>query len=157
MEVFTELLFGSTIAFTLFLLFVFGLYILLVFALTSMIKKLNMKGAWMIWIPILNFYLIGKIAFENKIIPWLIPIFYILSRKSTASVNNRIINSTSFAPSYLTNTFNFLFALLLIVSLFKVYNKFSDQAIVMTIFTVLSCGILAPVFLFAIRNKEVRA
>ena len=40
--------------------------------------------------------------------------------------------------------------------LVTVYKKFSDKAGVMTVFTVLTGGGIAPIFIFAIRNNELR-
>lgn len=52
--------------------------------------------------------------------------------------------------------FSFALSILTAISLYKIYSKVSDKAVLMTVFTVLSLGLLTPIFLFSIRNNEVK-
>ena len=116
--------------------------------LMKITKKLGEEGSWMAWVPIFNFYLIGKLAF-TKIIGLSIVILTVIF-----SIN--IITEMSMLSEQLTTMILYAVGILLLFSLHKIYSKFSDKANIMLGFTVLSGGLLASIFLFAIRNNEIR-
>lgn len=127
------------------------LYILGSLGLMQITDKLGSKGAWMAWLPLFNVYLLGKLAF-NKGIGWILVILTILSGDMKKTVN---IDGITYVKTHTSSLFSLILAIMTFVVLHKIYKKFSTKANLMTLFTVLSCGILAPIFLFAIRNNEV--
>jgi hypothetical protein len=115
------------------------LYILGSIGLMKIADKLGEKKSWIAWVPVLNLYLIGKLGFSN-VVGWLMIALGILS--GNRDTNNSI--------------FSFALSILTAISLYKIYSKVSDKAVLMTVFTVLSLGLLTPIFLFSIRNNEVK-
>jgi hypothetical protein len=132
------------------------LYILGSLGLAGITKNVNEKGGWMAWFPIFNFYLIGKLGF-SKVVGWAMVVLSFLSSKSTTTVNGVSVTTGTILPTQLASIASFALFILLIVSLFKIYSKVSEKAVVMIICTVLSFGLLAPIFLFAIRKNEAIA
>jgi len=134
--------------------FMIFLYIMLLISyvfsgigLMKITKKLGEKGSWMAWVPIFNFYLIGKLAFTKTIG------FIIVILTSICLIN--IITEMSMLSEQLNSIVSYALGILLLFSLHKIYSKFSDKSNMMLGFTVLSGGLLASIFLFAIRNNEV--
>ena len=126
-------------------------YIFESIAIMSMSKNLGYKAIYTSWIPFYNKYLLGKIA-ENKVLGGI------------AAISNIIITGVGIY-CYIQNEFQpiifliFLTCVLIgfildIVISHKIYvkaiNKYGD---ILTIFSVLTLGLLRPIFLFIIRNK----
>ena len=146
-----------------FIMFIFivviVLYVLGGIGLMRIADKQNIKGVWMAWIPFFNLRLIGKLAVENKFAQWLLLVLALLGAEFTSSVIVNGVTTTKNVialPSPIREIFVFSALIVGIVYLYKIYNKLSDKAVIMIVFTILTCGLLAPIFLFAIRNNEVR-
>lgn len=133
----------------------FTLYIFGSIGLMAIAKKLNITGGWMAWLPIFNFYLLGKVAF-NKGAGWFLAISGLLSGNYNLTVNDEQVASSPILPAPLNSFLSLAFVVFLFTSLYKVYNKFSDKAGIMTVTSVLTFGLLSPIYLFAIRNNDVR-
>lgn len=131
-------------------------YILACLGLMKITEKVGETGGWMAWFPIFNVFLIGKLGF-NKIMGWAFVALSFASAQVSSTVNGETVYSGALLPHPLDSIASFVFAILLIASFHKIYSKMSEKAVIMTVFTVLSFGLLAPIFLFAIRNNEVRA
>lgn len=147
-----------------FALILISFYLLKSLAIMKMAQKMEIKNSWLAFVPFARYYTYGKIAFTGramailflclsvvfkllrfwKCFAYVAPAFYrdniaLFSLISTAIiVLERICAVVAFYASY------------------RIFKKFSDKAVVMTIFTVLSCGLLTPIFLFAIRNNELK-
>ncbi len=128
-------------------------YIFCAIGLIKMSKKLNEKGSWMAWFPIFNSYLLGKIAW-TKCLGWTMLILTILTSGISLVVNNIIILSITLSNNLLI-ILCVILSLLTLASLFKLYKLFSKKYIALIIFTILSCGLLSPIFIFAIRKNEL--
>ncbi|MDD2377072.1 MAG: hypothetical protein PHD15_06400 [Clostridia bacterium] len=137
-----------------FAMFIIVLYILSGIGLMGITNKLGQKGSWMAWVPIFNFYLIGKLGF-TKIIGWIIVVLIFLGSSYSSTING-VTTTGTILPAPFNAIAGCIFAALLLISIFRIYSKVSEKSIFMMIFTVLSFGLLAPVFLFAIRNNDVR-
>lgn len=133
----------------------FTLYILGSIGLMGIAKKLNITGGWMAWIPIFSFYLLGKIAY-NKGAGWFLAISGLLSGNYNMTINDEQVASSPILPAPLNTFVSLAFVVFLFTSLHKVYDRMSDKAVIMTVTTVLTFGLLSPIYLFAIRNNEVR-
>jgi len=107
----------------------------------------------MAWLPVFNMYLLGKIAI-SKLFGWCLVLAIFLSSTYTTTING-VVSQGSILPDPFSKIASYVFALLVLVSLYKIYSKLSSKAVIMTLFTVLTCGLLAPIFLFAIRNNQV--
>lgn len=122
-------------------------------SIMCMEKQLQYKHKFIAWIPFYNKYLLGTIA-GNKAIGIISCILSFVS----------ILLSTCF---YIYQKLEIILFIILIISIIvkfildtimshKIYkeraNKYSD---ILTIFTILSFGLLRPIFLFIVRNKPV--
>ncbi len=144
-----------------FLLMAFILYILKGVAVMKMAKKMGIKNSGLAFVPIINSYILGKMAFEDKVMPYLFLGFNIFSFLFGSMFSSTILavfggSSLNSAELSMLSTLQAVHMVFAYYLLYKVYKKFSDKAVVMTVFTVLSCGILQPIFLFAIRNNELK-
>ena len=137
-----------------FAIFIIVLYILSGIGLMGITNKLGQRGSWMAWVPIFNFYLMGKLAF-TKIIGWITVALVFFSSSYSSTINGETTTGT-ILPAPFDTIAGYILAALLLTSIYKIYNKVSEKAVVMMLFTVLSFGLLTPVFLFAIRNNDVR-
>jgi len=139
-----------------FLVILFVLYILGSIGLAGITKNVNEKGAWMAWFPLFSFYLIGKLGF-SKVVGWVMVVLSILGSSHSSTVGGKTVTVGTILPTQYASIASFALVILLIVSLFKIYSRVSERAVAMIICTVLSFGLLAPIFLFAIRKNEVIA
>lgn len=143
-----------------FLLVILGIilvfYILGSLGLMGIANKTETKGGWMAWLPIFNFYLMGKLAF-GKAMGWVLVVLSFLGGTSTLEIGGETVFSGSILPAPFNTIASIALLVLMIASLYKIYTRMSDKAVVMTVFTVLSLGLLTPIFLFAIRKNNVIA
>jgi len=134
---------------------IIALYVFYAYGLMKIAKKNDVRGSWMAWIPIFNFYLMGKMAF-NKGIGWCMVILSLLGGTGEVTINDQVIASGSILSAPYNSWASMAFLILLLISLYRIYEKMSEKAVVMIIMTILSLGLLTPIFLFAIRNNEVK-
>lgn len=127
--------------FLLFFIIFIILYVLGGLGLMNIAKKNNEEYSWLAWIPFANVYLIGKIAID-KTVGWALAVL-------------TFIGSDIISLGALNSLSQFAGAVLLFYSVHKIYKSRSDNAVIMTVFSVLTFGFLIPIFLFAIRNNEV--
>lgn len=157
MEVFIKSIFENTftvIAETIFLVFIIAFVFLLILHIFGAIglKKIadkKEKGkSWIAFIPILNSFLIGILAFKKRIMAYL---FLILSLLSTLYIADlyKVLPEIAIV-AILVITF-----IMLLMSLFNIYKSLSNKYIVMFIFTLLTVGLISPFLLFAIRKNNL--
>lgn len=104
------------------------------------------------WIPIANIYLLAKVGFNDSKVKWGVLGMIFISGTVTTNVNGEQTVHT-ILPNPINTIISIALAIFLLVALYNIYDKKSDHAIIMTVLTVLSGGILAPIFLYAIRNR----
>lgn len=123
------------------------------FALMRMSQKVGEKLPILAWIPGYNKYLLGKLAGSKSfgIVLAIVNLFTIAMGlycyfAKTSKIEHFGIFLLSVAIGFLLDN---------IVS-HKLYKKVTQKyADILTVFSVLSLGMLRPVFLFAIRNKQI--
>ncbi len=128
-------------------------------------KRMGIKHRWLSLVPIADSYIFGKVAFKGNVMPFsflglniistLISIFaqyFFLS--SIFSGGNLDLSLCNFTLNI--NIFRLLYTILKYDGAYQIYKKLSDKAVMMTVFTVLTFGLLEPIFLFAIRNNEFK-
>ncbi len=138
-------------------------YVLKGVGVMKMAKKSGIKNGGLIFVPIIGDYILYKLAFENNIMPILLLAFNIgfglfLDMNSSSILWSLQIGTFPFGDINIT-------AIILLVlctvfayyTFYKVYKKFSNKAVLLTVFTVITFGLLSPIFLFAIRNNELRS
>jgi hypothetical protein len=141
-----ELLVGYGIVFFI-VVFVFGLvgHLLMGFAYLSMTKQLGISNGWLAFIPFANVYIQGEVVSEK------------LNNKGGLTFLLAMIATLILgAIPIIGIVISIAFAVLAFMILYWTYNKFSEKALLMIIFSILSGGILTPIFLFTIRNNSVR-
>ena len=134
-------------------------YLLQSFGLFNMAKTKNIENPWLAFIPYANTYIYGKIAFEEKF-----KTILLITLRVLAFAFALITSVDSFASALNgspqihnnTNIFQIVYVIFNFYTTYKVYKQFSNKAVVMLVFSVLSCGLLIPVFLFAIRNNKLK-
>ena len=126
------------------------LYILSSLGLIGIAKQMNLKGGWMAWIPIINFYLIGKLAFNKNM-----GLALLLLSIFSASINEDHFALNNLLVSPVDEIVSLIFLISLVISINQIYKKMSNKAAIMIVCTILSLGIIAPIFLFVIRKNSV--
>lgn len=155
MEDFMKAWMATIVVFLLiFLLILAVLYILGSIGLMKITEKLNKKGGWMAWVPFLDVSLMAKIGLGSLLLEIIMPILMILSGKINISVNDKTTYSGGILPSPYGAIALGIFTVLEFVCIHKIYAKMSKKAVLMTVFTVLTLGLMAPIFFFAIRNNK---
>lgn len=146
-----------------FLFFFVGLVLFLLrgFALMKMAKKCGIKNGWLAFVPVASTYMYGKIAFSDKIKSILFISSYIVSAIISIIYYYQNVlhffNGTTYSPSFniATNIFQWIFLAFSYYATYKIFKKFSAKAVLMTVLSVLSCGLLSSIFLFAIKDNEL--
>lgn len=131
------------------------LYLFQSIGLMKITDKLGTPNSWLAFIPIANIYLLGKTVFEEAWLTWALVILDIMNY--VFPFTNLLLPSNSIDFATVTSIIRLMLLILSCVAFYKLYSKVSDKAVVMLIFTVLTAGLIAPIFLFAIRNNPIRA
>lgn len=135
-------------------------YILQSIGLMKLAKRNNIKHSWLAFIPVANTYIHGKVAFEDKIKTFtLLSIKIISTIISSNYYSNLVLSYVNSNTSYtsdntIANVFSLIYVIFLFYASYQIFKKYSDKAVIMLVFSILSCGVLTPIFLFAIRNNE---
>ena len=153
---------GSTIGFIILIICLLSgliFYILQSIGLMKLAKRNNIKHSWLAFIPVANTYIYGKVAFEDKIKTFTLLGLKIVSTASLNALLNTVLfyfnfNTTAITNNTMTPIISFAYMIFLFYASYQIFKKYSDKAVIMLVFSVLSCGLLTPIFLFAIRNNE---
>lgn len=145
---FVFLLFAIIIGIVLYLLASIGLY--------GLAKSENTGNEWLAFIPILNFYIIGKILREIKIGGYTIPMLELVLPLASIAVPIAG-NILGIAPILGTLVEALLYLAYLVFSILVMYNFFKrykgDQATLMTVVSVV-LFFMWPIYLFNLRNSK---
>ncbi len=125
------------------------------YGLYELAKKEEEKNPALAWIPYINKFTLGRIAFKSNIQGIILTIFGIIN--IILSLVVLFIKTTKTLLLDLTIVsalISLVLAIYTFVARYKVYKKYSKSTILMTILDIISCGILGPFFIFAIRNNN---
>lgn len=130
-------------------------------------KRMGIKHRWLSLVPIADSYIFGRVAFDGNVMP-----FSFLGLNIISTLISIVAQYLFFSPFFNNcglsvspnlvylglnvNIFSSLYTILEYYGAYQIYKKLSDKAVMMTVFTVLTFGLLEP-FLFAIRNNELRS
>lgn len=149
-------------------------YILSCMGLMKIADKNGIRYSYLAWIPIVNLFLFGKLGFKSTVTAI---IFFILSLiypySFFLSICTIVVGPSSNIPAlnatYYTNSTNvnnallfimsiiaIIFIIMYLIALYRIYKKMSTKAVMMFICSLLTSGLLIPIFLFAIRNNPLR-
>ena len=130
-------------------LFYLVFYCLQSYGVMKIAQRHSVQHSCLAWVPVVNAYIYGKIAFKSTI-----KAAGLLTLK-VAPLTNIVFLIWGSDASSITNIFSFAYTIFLFYATYKIYKQMSDRAVMMLIFSVLSCGTLIPIFLFAIRNNPI--
>lgn len=125
------------------------------YGLYELAKKESEKNPSLAWIPYINKYTLGRIAFKSNAQGIILTALGIIS--IVLSVIVLFIKTTKTVLLELAIASIVISAVLTIytfIARYKIYKKYSKSTVLMTILDIVSCGILGPFFIFAIRNNE---
>jgi hypothetical protein len=138
------------------LFIVVGMYTLGSLGLQRLLERENYKKSWMAFIPFVQFYCLGILLKDRKLYEWerLLPSVLVV----TSLLNTLLFffidsyNDTYTQLFYLIISALFLMAVVIVS--FRIYQKYTQSALIYTILTILSFGMLFPLLLFTLRNNQ---
>ena len=112
-------------------------------------KNLNLKNNAISFIPFYNRYLLGKVT-DNKILG---AVLALVSMLKTITFVLWFFVGKSFALELfiLSLIVGFVLNIIVASNIYKLYSKYN---VVFTILTIITLGVLRPVFLFALRDSK---
>lgn len=121
-------------------------------SIMCMCKNMKYKNAFTAWIPFYNKYLLGKIA-NNKIMGVLSGFLSLISIcLVTYFYIHKELEIVPFIILIVILIITFILDTIIAHRIYKSRaNKYGD---ILTVFNILSLGLLRPIFLFIIRNKK---
>lgn len=135
------------------------------FGLMEMAKKKNEKYPWLSWVPYAKEYLRGKLSYNTNIGG----IVFLCVTIGVSIVSFMVGFILGFVSEYYNDLaigiiIPYIFVMMLSVgysvyyyiTIYKLYKQFSKKYVIMLVFTILTGGFLAPIFIFAIRNNNLQ-
>jgi hypothetical protein len=136
-----------TVSILIFVLISIAFYVIFAYALYKMAVNAALENSWMAWIPILQWYILGKLIKTLKIGNYDVPSIELVL--PVASLLVIVLNRIEIIGSLLSLA-NFILTLLALNKLYKMYKP--DQA---TLFTVLSIfGLPIPFIFMSIKDLK---
>lgn len=136
-----------TLSILIFVLISIAFYVIFAYALYKMAVNAALENPWMAWIPILQWYILGKLIKTLKIGNYDVPSIELVL--PVASLLVIVLNRIEIIGSLLSLA-NFILTLLALNKLYKMYKP--DQA---TLFTVLSIfGLPIPFIFMSIKDLK---
>lgn len=136
-----------TVSILIFVLISIAFYVIFAYALYKMAVNAALENPWMAWIPILQWYILGKLIKTLKIGNYDIPSIELVL--PVASLLVIVLNRIEIIGSLLSLA-NFILTLFALNKLYKMYKP--DQA---TLFTVLSIfGLPIPFIFMSIKDLK---
>lgn len=122
------------------------LYVLMSIGIMKLLEEEDMP-AWLAWIPIIQNLLLIQIGYQNRTTVWIAVVCMISSvLLSKIFMFMPILSLTAFIPAALSLYLYF-------GALYKIYNAKSYSPTLLLILSIISFGLLAPLFIFLIRNN----
>lgn len=122
-------------------------------SIMCMSKKLKYKDTFAAWIPFYNKYMLGKIA-KSRTIGLISGILYFVSLSLSIYfyIHNKL-ETALFIILIISLIVTFILDTIISHKIYKARtSKYSD---ILTIFSILTFGLLRPIFLFIVRNKSI--
>ena len=134
--------------------YIMASYVLEGFSIACMRKKAGDAHTFPAWIPFYSKYLLGKLA-DRRVMGAVSALLTLLS----------VCLCIYFYVCRELNTLLFILLLMALLAVFildtliahRIYKSRSKYGDILTVFTVLSLGLLRPVFLFAVRNRAAES
>jgi hypothetical protein len=149
------LLIGGVASF-LFCIISIGLFILLAIGLYGLAKTENTGNEWFAFIPILQFYIVGKILREIKISTYTIPQLELVLPLAPLAVliAGSILGIIPIIGGLLSLVLNIAYFVFSIMIMFKLYKRYKgDSATLMTVLSVI-LFFMGPLYVFNLKNAK---
>ncbi len=147
------LLFGGFVA-LIFSLIGIALYILFAVGLYGLAKNANTGNEWLAFIPIAQFYIIGKILREVKILNYTVPQLELVLPLAPVAlmVVGAILGVIPILGGLVVFLLNIAYGVFYVVVLYNFYKKYKGQdAVLMTILSIV-LPFMGPIYFFTMRN-----
>ncbi len=128
----------------------FILYIFQSFGLLNLARKEQYQYPYMAWVPGLSHYLIGKFCCNNKkaILYTVCTIIKLVLTISMVMISNRIL-------FYTWLIFIIIYFVIDMLVMNQFYKRVYKQPQLFTIFTIITFGLLKPIFIYTSKIKKV--
>lgn len=133
-----------------------GLYILFALGLYGLAKNERTGNEWFAFIPILQFYIIGKILKEIKISTYKIPMLELVLPLTPIAVMiaGNILSVVPILGNLLQLLLNLAYAVFSIIVLYNFYKRYrGDKAVIMVVLSVL-LFFMGPIYIFNLRKSR---
>jgi len=133
-----------------------GLYVLFALGLYGLAKNERTGNEWFAFIPILQFYIIGKILKEIKISTYKVPMLELVLPLTPIAVMvaGNILNIIPVLGNLLQLLLNLTYAVFSILVMHHFYKRYKgDKATIMVILSVL-LFFMGPIYVFNLRNAR---
>ena len=107
------------------------------------------------WIPYLNKYILGRVAFKSTahaVIMTILVLAEFISSSCILFVKDSV--QVIYGLSVLSLILSLLTCIYTFIAHYNIFRKYSKSVVLMTILDVLSLGLLGPIFIFAIRDND---
>lgn len=131
-----------------FLLLMVVVYIFGAIGLYTMAKRANIQNEWLAFIPIVNTYIIGELI-DDKL-KW-------FTYGKTGGIKLLIILIGALVLGMIPvigNIISFLVGIFWFVILHWLFEKYSENAVLMTIINVITAGVAGSLIIFGLRNND---
>lgn len=128
----------------------FILYIFQSFGLLNIARNENYKYPYIVWIPGISHYILGKFTTNNikGTIYSILTIIKILLFISTIFVENSIL-------FYTFLIYIIIYFIIDMLMMNKFYKKVYKQPQIFTVFTIITLGLLKPIFIYTVKIKKI--
>lgn len=149
------LLLGGVASFLIFIIGI-GLFILIAIGLYGLAKTEHTGNEWFAFIPILQFYIVGKVLKEIKISTFTIPQLELVLPLAPIAVliAGSILEIIPLLGGLLSLILNIAYAIFSIIVLFNFYKRYKgDSATLMTVLSVI-LFFMGPIYVFNLKNAK---
>ena len=151
----STLIIVTILIYVIFFAFSFLSYAFNSYGLYEIAKRENENNQFLAWIPYLNKFALGRLAFKSNIHGILLVTFNIIGLICLLALLFISTNEEAIIAFSLISIIMFVITTIyLYFARYKLYKKYGKSTILLTILDVISCGILGPFFVFAIRNND---
>lgn len=143
-----------------FLLLIFtggiALYLLFAFGLFRLAKRNDIENAWLAFIPIAQYYTLGMVVWDRvptgfrNVLPWL------MIGLAVAQIPLMLFEIFFPPLVILSILLSFVTIGFVLYALFELFRKYSNNYVVLLVFSILTLGIVGVIATFVIRNNEER-
>jgi hypothetical protein len=144
------------VASLLFFIIAIIMYVLLAIGLYGLGKTENTGNEWFAFVPILQFYIVGKILKEIKISTYTIPQLELVLPLAPIAVFilGSILGVIPLLGGLLSLILNIASAIFYIIVMFNFFKRYKgDQATLMTVLSVI-LPFMGPIYVFNLRNAR---